>query len=640
MARLRQLMTSFASGEVDPLMHSRSDVKSYFNAAATLLNVQLRAEGGVERRPGTYYVATLPGQSRLIAFEYRTDQRYLLVLSNARLDVYSSAGALLQTITSLDWTTSLLSTLRWTIAGDSIFVCHPTMRPQKILRTGASTFTVSDLTFVEGTGGVPRRQPYHKFAATADTLTPSATTGSINLISSAAYFEAGHVGRIIRYAGKEIEITAFTDPTHVDGDVLETLPATTATTDWDEEAWSDLRGWPRCAVYHDQRLWMAGTDDLPNGIWSSKVGDYFNFDTGTGLDDESIAVVLVADKVPVIEHLVSSRNLQIFTSIGEYYVPQSESAPITPGNFSARRQTPYGVSTTASPVLLDGATLFVQRTGKSIREFLYTETQGAYTSEAVSLLASHLLSNPVAFDVQYGTGDRQEHFAFVVNDDGSLAVFHSLRSEQSAGWVRWATGSGLFKDLAVLEDDVFCVTLRGAAWQLELFAADQAESCLDNAETVTPGGTVSVFPGFTHLAGQTVAVTTPGYALGDYTVSGGGVITLTGGVTATEITAGVDYGTEIKTLPPTLALRTGPTDGQMRRLIACFVDLVETYAVSVQGYNLIVRNTIDDMSLPPNALTGYRRFFLGGYDRRGQVTLTQAVPLPLTLRSLIVEVLI
>ena len=119
----------------------------------------------------------------------------------------------------------------------------------------------------------------------------------------------------------------------------------------------------------------------------SHIAGYFNFALGTGLANEAINVAITGDRVNEIRHFVSSRNLQIFTDGSEYFIPvSSQSAAITPSSIAFLRQTPYGCNR-ASPVPFDGATLFTQKNGKAIREYVFSDVEQAYRSTAVSGLS-------------------------------------------------------------------------------------------------------------------------------------------------------------------------------------------------------------------------------------------------------------
>ena len=78
MARtLKTVLTNFSSGELNPLLATRIDTPAYTNGAKQCRNFALLAEGGLMRRPGTTYLATLPAESRLIPFVFSYDENII-----------------------------------------------------------------------------------------------------------------------------------------------------------------------------------------------------------------------------------------------------------------------------------------------------------------------------------------------------------------------------------------------------------------------------------------------------------------------------------------------------------------------------------------------------------------------------------
>src|SRR5699024_2382640 len=100
-------------------------------------------------------------------------------------------------------------------------------------------------------------------------------------------------------------------PTVATATVEGTLAGTAATRDWEEAAFSAARGWPVSACFHQDRLVLGGSRDLPNRLWLSRTGDLGHFGLGTGLDDEAIEFALVGDQVNAIRAVFSARHLQV-----------------------------------------------------------------------------------------------------------------------------------------------------------------------------------------------------------------------------------------------------------------------------------------------------------------------------------------
>ena len=380
MARtLRTVITNFSSGELNPLLATRTDVGSYFQGAKNCKNFSLLAEGGLMRRPGTSYLATLPAQCRLIPFIFSDDEVAIIVLSNNRMDVYNVSGTALTSnyTTNCNWTTAQLFELNFAQFGDTIYITHRNNAIRKIFRESASSFIVNTFSFDTHSSGYPIYEPYYKYEPSATTIGTNGTSGSVTVTASANTFSASWVGVKIRKDKKTMTITGYTSATVVTATVNETLANTTATTDWDEQTISSLRGYPQAVTFHSNRLWFGGLFSRPAAVLASKASEYTNFDVDDAGASDAIDVDISGDQVNEVRHMLSGKDLMIFTDGGEYYVPSAQDNTITPSNIAIKRQTPYGISRT-SPVMFDQAAGFCQKNGKTIREFGYSAIEDVY----------------------------------------------------------------------------------------------------------------------------------------------------------------------------------------------------------------------------------------------------------------------
>ena len=299
MPHLRTQKTSFTGGEVTPRLLGRGDLSTYTNGAARLRNVFVHPTGGISRRSGLRYVANSPGNGRLVAFEFNTEQVYLMVFTDLAISVYPDMLDDPYTPITTEWTLDHLDQISWTQSADTLLVIHPDVAPKKITRKKDGTgWEITDWKFYTKDDKI--FQPYHKFADDEVKITPSGTLGSITLTASADAFDASHVGTRFRIENKEVEITAFTSATQLQATTKESLVSTTATEDWEEQAFSELRGWPISVAFHQDRMVIGGSRDLPNRLWLSKSTDLFNFDLGEGLDDEAIEFAILSDQVNAV----------------------------------------------------------------------------------------------------------------------------------------------------------------------------------------------------------------------------------------------------------------------------------------------------------------------------------------------------
>lgn len=554
--------TNFTAGELSLDMLGRGDLTAYANGAMRLRNVTIAPVGGVSRRPGLRFVATARGPGRLIAFEFNTEQTYLLVLSDGHVDVYAD-GTLMADFDA-PWSTDQIQQLRWSQTADTLLLVHPDVAPRKITRTSHTNWTITEWSFYSKDGVI--YQPTHKFADDAVTMQPSGTSGTVTLTASAGVFQAGHVGLRFRLQQKEVEITAIASSTQATALVKQTLVDTTANTDWEEQAFSALRGWPVSVCFHQDRLVIGGSRDLPNRLWMSKSSDLFNFDLGEALDDEAIEFALLSDQVNAIRAVFSGRHLQVFTSGAEWMVSGD---PLTPSNIQLTRQTRVGspVDRQVPPRDVDGATLYVSRGGRDLREFLFADVEQAYQSTDLAMLAKHLMVAPV--DQDYDSGRRLFH---VVMADGSLATVTVYRSEKVTAWAGHTT-LGAFRSVAVVEGEVYVLVERAGGVMVECF--DDTLS-LDCAMTGTAQEAKATWSGLDHLEGQSVRILADGGAIEDAVVANGAV---TLSEPAKTVQVGLSYAHEIEPLPPVVQSANGAGPGAVMRLVRAHFRLLDTQAL-------------------------------------------------------------
>jgi hypothetical protein len=420
------------------------------------------------------------------------------------------------------------------------------------------------------------------------------------------------------------------------GGAAVTIATTASTRDWDEQVFSARRGWPAACAFHEDRLWFGGSTTLPDGLFGSKTGLYYNFSAGDGEDDASIQVTLGSPRVARIKHILAGSVLQIFTEGAEFVVRQSDGQGITPSNISIRPQTPYG-SGNIPPRSFDGATMFVQGNSKTVREFTFSDTVNSFQAVDVTTLSQHLLTDIVSMDVLYGSETRTEQYAFCVNNDGTMAVFHSNRSEGLAGWTPWYPRSGaFFESVCVLGSQVYVAVRSGVSTRtLERFEMDNADVTLDGSKAFS--GTVSSnwTLGSPYVLG-TFHVVSNGYYLGTVTADAGGNVTLPDAVGSFRV--GFLYDWEIVPLPPDTSLPDGPMTGEKRRVSSVTIHTHETLSLSVDGKPVVTTEIGSDLSVPPAPISRKIRKYLLGYDRDPVFTLSQAAPLPVTILGMSMEV--
>jgi len=403
------------------------------------------------------------------------------------------------------------------------------------------------------------------------------------------------------------------------------------TTDWSEQAFSAVRGYPAAVCFHENRLVFGGTLAQPDTIWMSGIGKYFNFDVGDAGDTDSFDLTAATGQVNEIRYMVSNRDLQVFTGSGELYIPTYLNQAITPTNAQIRKQTPYGTEFIL-PASIDGATIFVQHDGHTVREYLYTESEDAYTASAVSTLSGHLIQHPRFMTVVHSGFDLADSYAFLVLESGEGALFSSNRAEKRASWTR-VTTPGMFSSTIAVHNRLF-TNVYDAAGNLHLceFSEDVgldlylykavSTNTVDVSDLYNSGDVVDVIG---------IKDGKQSY-LGEFTVTANEEVDLTlySESAFTHAYVGKAFTAKIVSNPIDVTSGNGPVTGDVRGISNIILDLKGARSFKINNRSFS----------PDNAITGKKEIRVLGHSRDPQVTIEQKDPLPLQVNGLIAELVL
>lgn len=402
-----------------------------------------------------------------------------------------------------------------------------------------------------------------------------------------------------------------------------------------EPVWSAARGWPRTVTFHEGRLWFGGSRSLPLSLFGSVVNDFFNFDLGAGLDDDAIFITLNTSQLNKIVALFSGRDLQVFTSGGEFRFLVS---PITPANAAPKNQTQYGAAP-IKPVSTDGATVFIQKTRKVLRDFLFRYEEDAYSSVPLSVLAAFLLNDVRDMASWQGDGDDDANLVMLVNGDGTLSVHVTLRSQDIAAWSKWTT-DGTYAAVCASESKRYAAirrTINGASVLYlehfdEVYRLDAAKRYI-----FAPPGQ-STITNAAHLNGKVCRVRNTNIVLDNVTVSGGNA-NITGDGTpylATDLEIGLDWRPLIRTMPLNNNFGNGDNFLRKKRVVHARIDVYQSLGLLFNGR--ILPDDYWDLSnydTAPSPFTGVHSLEESSNWDEGPLTqeISQEDPLPFYIRA-------
>lgn len=405
---------------------------------------------------------------------------------------------------------------------------------------------------------------------------------------------------------------------------------------------SATRGWPRSVCFYKGRLVLGGLKSRPQTILMSKVGDYFDLDEGTGLDDEAINITIDDDRVNVIHAVFPGRGLQIFTTGGEFTIRSELNDPLTPGNVADQlfKETLHGSGNSNSatvkriprPTSVDGATVFVETGGQVVRQFVFNDVEQSFNANNISILSSHLIDDPVAMDIRRSDTAHPADFLYLVNSDGTCAVLNSLREQNLLAWTLFET-DGDFEDVAVSGRKTYFIvnrTINGST--VRYIERLNAANTMDASKVQTAASTTS-WSNLSHLNGETVKVRGDDYILEDAAVSGGD---LTSSESVEELEAGLDFAAIVTPLPLEVIVEGQNFLGEWKAPVFANILLYQSRDIVVnhgsKRYVPAFREFGDSVLDEPVALyDGWKKVYLGGVKRDLEIEITQDEPLELNV---------
>jgi len=265
----------------------------------------------------------------------------------------------------------------------------------------------------------------------------------------------------LRYAYKEktgyLQISEYESPTSVLCTVKRKCSKLgTPLRDWYLGAFGVVPGWPYTITFHQGRLYFGGVDHAPQKVFGSRVGKYEDFESGPD-DDMAVTFELASNEVNVIKWITSKGGIVVGTEGAEWIINAgSASAPITPSNVYASKETAIG-SSSIQPVIPEGAVVYVQNGGHNLRQMLYQYINDKYTAVDLSLLSEHLLRDAEIIDMDLQT--RPYTTIWLVLSNGMAVAVTMLSDEQVLAWCPQVT-DGDIESVRCLNEEVWFIVKR------------------------------------------------------------------------------------------------------------------------------------------------------------------------------------
>lgn len=151
------VINALSKGELSPLLRGRTDVRAYYSGCETLENMLVMPCGGVQKRPGSYYIANAKSNDtkcRLVSFVHSTEQAYVLEFGDLYIRFYMGGGQIQDGDDpyeiSAPYIAEDLFDLQFVQSADILYIVGSNYAPRTLSRSGPTSWTLSKIEFERG----------------------------------------------------------------------------------------------------------------------------------------------------------------------------------------------------------------------------------------------------------------------------------------------------------------------------------------------------------------------------------------------------------------------------------------------------------------------------------------------------------
>ena len=490
------IKNNFSAGELAPTLYTRTDIQQYANGAKTLTNVLPLVEGGVRKRPGTFFCTEELGAVRLIPFVVDSANAFVLILKPNLIEVLNPRTMVKVISIPTPYSAVHIPDIQFVQYRYEMYMTHSNVPVHRFAcNTDFDNWQLNEFVYSHvPTDSEDARYPFRKGqpsgkdlgALVSFTLQPislwvetnsylrgdviSYVVGGITYYYQAlrdntekqpdisvsdwvattaatgAVFTVTDVGKYIEVNGGIIKITQFVNSDQVSGEVLKKLDADISAI---ERSWSILppafnsvNGYPRCCTFFKQRLVLANTKKAPNKIWFSAVGANGNYLETTD-DGDAFSIVSASGLANSILFLEAQRGVVVLTSGGEYMVDSD--GVLSPTTVNIDEHSAIGAYPVTRPCRVGNELLFVQRGGERLRAMTYRYEVDGLISPEISSLSSHIgeIHGGIS-EISYQ--QEPESIVWCVLGDGKIASITFNRDQEVISWAQHDFG-GMVKSI-------------------------------------------------------------------------------------------------------------------------------------------------------------------------------------------------
>lgn len=666
---------SFSGGVLGPSLWARIDLNRYDAAVKRAVNCFVHPHGGISNRPGLRFVCEVMDHTykhRLVPFVREVDDASVLIFGHNQMGLVKN-GARVQSggvdyTVATPWGAGQVQEMDYVQSIDVLFVAQKNQAPRRISRMSDTSWmvaavqvnpTVPTPTITAVTPRNAGSEAYiYKVTAVVDGVEgfPSNVgwTGNAceDLNNAGAYNDVifdpvagASEYRVYRMRNGVAGYIGFTTGTTFRDDNIS--PDMTVSFPVQANIFGSAGNYPSAVSIYQQRLAFAASINQPETIWLSRIGDYGNFTRSqVFVGSDRAEFDMSGEALNRVRAMLQLRELLVFTSAGEFSVTGPD------GGFDATNPivTQYGYigSSTVKPLVADDTALFVDRSGRNVRDLRYAYESDGYSGNDLTVFAPHFFEGRKI--VAWAMAKNPWSIIWVVMDDGKLLALTYKREHQVWAWTEMEIDGAVESVACIPEGSVDATylivrrTVDGSERRYverfddRVFALSRDAFFVDCGITYSGAATTTI-TGLDHLEGREVVALADSDVVRGLTVTGG---TVTLPFAASKVHVGLPYSAEFETLPPAIQFEdVGASRGRPHSVSAVRIQMEKTRglkAVLADGRANELIQTSGDLAEEIPLWTGMRELTVPAqWNRDGTIAIRQDNPLPMTVLGIAVD---
>lgn len=457
---------ALTGGELDPALHSRTDLIKYHTGAKALRNVIVRKSGGAASRGGTIMcIPTLTDKfARFIPYIISRNDSFILEFTNLKVRVIQNGVTVVATL-DVPYLEKDLRLLKFTQTGTFLKIAHADYPLLHLFRDSSNVWQTLTPSFdrppgrlsgvtasAGGTGGAA----IYYYGVTSinqdgrESVDYNATTNANPTLSPTNYVQIGWnsdaAGITYNIYKREYGVwsllgVAVSTAAGYNADMFRDIGQSTdasVTRPVGQNPFNSPGNYPAFVANGQQRDWFGSTKNDPEKVWSTETG-YYSSITGRGpgatvIDSDSIIFKMDGTRLNRVNDMIDVGGLVMFTDEGEVYLAGAGDGVLTPRLVNPKFQTHNGTERNIFPLLVNNNALYLQSGGKVIRELGFSYEVDGYRGDDLTTFAGHLFEHNIIIDWAFQKSPNS--LVWAIRNDGTLISLTYVKEQQIIAWTR------------------------------------------------------------------------------------------------------------------------------------------------------------------------------------------------------------